>query len=215
MLAYLQVGWASGFCNKAQRVSPNVESALPAEAMKLLLRDCPAKGWSLASLRRFAGEVGSWSPGLSESLPIPTDDSELEPSECAPKDWEDVVPPQRVLIIEDQFDAADAIASCLRVAGHTVAVASNGEAGLALAREMEPQVLLCDIWLPGVDGYFVRRALKSDPSMANCYCVAISGVEFRKTTDAMFDEYLRKPVDADALLSIMRHAYDRQKANQQ
>jgi CheY-like chemotaxis protein len=143
-------------------------------------------------------------PGwLAASSP---DDKPPNPSECAPKDNADIVPPLRVLVIEDHRDTAEAIAACLRVAGHAVEVASTGEAGLELARQMQPHVVFCDIWLPGLDGYFVLRALRSDPAIANCYCVAMSGVPFREGHDVRVDEYLTKPVDAEALLAVMKRA---------
>jgi len=140
-------------------------------------------------------------------LPLPLSETKrLDPSECAPKNAEDIVLPHRVLVIEDHADTADAIASCLRYAGHAVTVAATGEEGLELAHRTLPHVIFCDIWLPGVDGYYVARALKSDAWLADCYLVAVSGVPFRAGHGATFNEYMRKPVDAEALLAAMKRA---------
>ena len=128
-------------------------------------------------------------------------------SEYTPKDAEIAVGSRRVLVIEDHADTAEAIAVCLRAARHRVELAGDGEAGLALARRFNPEVVFCDIWLPGVDGYYVTRALKKDPSMATCYFVAMSGVPFgRPGIGVGFNEYLLKPIDGDVLLAVMSRA---------
>jgi CheY-like chemotaxis protein len=126
-------------------------------------------------------------------------------NECAPKAGEPAVVPRRVLVIDDHIDTADAIAACLTASGHQVKVALTGEQGLELARRFHPQVVFCDIWLPGLDGYFVTRALKIDPVLSSCYFVAISGAPFREGYKG-FNEYLRKPVDNETLLAVMRRA---------
>jgi CheY-like chemotaxis protein len=128
-------------------------------------------------------------------------------SERTRKDGEIAVASRRVLVIEDHADTAEAIAVCLRGARHLVEVASDGETGLAIARIFRPEVVFCDIWLPGVDGYYVTRALKKDPRLANCYFVAISGVAFRPTNSGVgLSEYLLKPVDREVLLAVMGRA---------
>jgi CheY-like chemotaxis protein len=128
-------------------------------------------------------------------------------SKRTPKGGDIAVASRRVLVIEDHADTAEAIAVCLRAASHQVEVASDGEAGLAIARLFRPDVVFCDIWLPGVDGYYVTRALKKDPRLAGCYFVAISGVQFRPPSIGVgFNEYLLKPIDAEVLLTVMSRA---------
>jgi CheY-like chemotaxis protein len=116
---------------------------------------------------------------------------------------------RRVLVIEDHVDTAEAIAACLAAAGHVVELARDGESGLAVARSFRPDVIICDIWLPGVDGYYVTRALRKDPPTADGYFVAISGVPFRVPAAVDFDEYLTKPVDGETLLAVMGRASER------
>ena len=113
----------------------------------------------------------------------------------------------RVLIIDDHQDTAESMAACLRVAGHSVAVALDGLQGLQLAREFLPDVIICDIVLPNVDGYYVGRALQTDPQFAGCYFVAVSGYEFRPArAPQVFSECLPKPVASDTLLAVMDRA---------
>jgi CheY-like chemotaxis protein len=79
------------------------------------------------------------------------------------------------LIIEDNVDAADSLREVLELSGHEVAVAYNGPDGLAKAREWRPEVLLCDIGLPGMDGYEVARAFRADEALRKTFLVALSG----------------------------------------
>src|SRR5690606_35267504 len=70
---------------------------------------------------------------------------------------------RRVLVVEDNTDAALMMVTLLELAGHVVQVASDGEAALVLARDLRPEVVLCDIGLPGsLDGYDVARGLRAE-----------------------------------------------------
>jgi CheY-like chemotaxis protein len=114
---------------------------------------------------------------------------------------------RRVLIIDDHQDTAESMAACLRVAGYRVEVAFDGLAGLDVARRFLPDVIICDIVLPSVDGYYVGRALKTDPQFAGCYFVAVSGYMFRsQTASQVFSECLPKPIASDTLLAVMDRA---------
>jgi CheY-like chemotaxis protein len=113
---------------------------------------------------------------------------------------------RRVLIIDDHQDTAESMAACLRVAGHRVEVAFDGLAGLEAARRFLPDVIICDIVLPSVDGYYVGRALKTDPQFAACYFVAVSGYTFRSQSQ-VFSECLPKPIASDTLLAVMDRAH--------
>ena len=115
--------------------------------------------------------------------------------------------PRRVLIIDDHADTADSLAICLRTAGHRVEIASDGIAGLEAARRFLPEVVFCDVGLPGVDGHYVARALKSDPRQAGCYIVAVTGSHGAEAgRDSGFDEYLVKPVDLQVLVAAVDRA---------
>ncbi len=111
---------------------------------------------------------------------------------------------RRVLIIEDNSDAADSLRDSLALMGHEVAVAYDGTTGLEQVREFTPHVILCDIGLPGVvDGYEVARAVRRDPSRAGVFLLALSGYvqpdDQQKAHQAGFDAHVAKPPDLLAL----------------
>jgi PAS domain S-box-containing protein len=115
---------------------------------------------------------------------------------------------RRVLVIEDKPDAAESMRMLLEAFGHQVAVAHTGRAGLALAAEFQPEVVLCDIGLPkGMDGYAVARALREDSARAGTYLIALTGYgqeeDQRRSRDAGFDLHLTKPVDPRALERVL------------
>ncbi|HEY6005254.1 MAG TPA: ATP-binding protein [Anaeromyxobacter sp.] len=108
-----------------------------------------------------------------------------------------------VLVIEDNVDAGQSLAEILELYGHRVRVARDGHSGLALARELGLDVILCDIGLPDVDGYEVARTLKGDAELRSIRLVALSGYAQPEDRDralaAGFDAHLAKPPDLDAL----------------
>ncbi len=106
----------------------------------------------------------------------------------------------RVLVIEDNADAAESMRILFELTGHEVAIAHAGPAGLDAARAFRPQIVLCDIGLPGgMDGYAVARAIRGDPSLAAVRLIALSGYgqeeDRRRSREAGFDAHLIKPVD--------------------
>jgi two-component system CheB/CheR fusion protein len=104
---------------------------------------------------------------------------------------------RRILIIEDDIDAAQLLAEALRMEGHEVRLARNGTTGLAMAREVKPDVVLCDIGLPGLDGYEVARVLRADESFRSTRLVALTGYaqpeDKERAKEAGFDAHLAKP----------------------
>jgi CheY-like chemotaxis protein len=115
----------------------------------------------------------------------------------------------RVLVIEDNADSGEGTELWLRLSGHTVTLALSGRDGIARARHFHPDVVLCDIGLPGgVDGYGVARALRSDPETAGTYLVALTGYgganEAQACRAAGFDLHLTKPVDPGTLEATIR-----------
>ena len=104
---------------------------------------------------------------------------------------------RRVLIIEDNIDAADSLREVLAFGDHVVEVAYNGPEGLARAREFKPEVVLCDIGLPGMDGFEVARAFRADDALKGVFLVALSGYalpeDLQRAREAGFDRHLAKP----------------------
>jgi signal transduction histidine kinase/ActR/RegA family two-component response regulator len=105
---------------------------------------------------------------------------------------------RRVLIIEDNLDAAESLKVGLEMSGHEVAVAHDGEEGLAEARSLRPEVVLCDIGLPGLDGYEVARRIRADPTL-HPVLIAVTGYALpedqRRAHEAGFDRHFAKPFE--------------------
>jgi two-component system, chemotaxis family, CheB/CheR fusion protein len=109
----------------------------------------------------------------------------------------------RILLIEDNVDAAATLRDILELHGHQIEVAQTGEEGLLKARSLLPDVILCDIGLPGMDGYAVARAVRADPKLRGAFLVATTGYALpedrRRALEAGFDLHMAKPLDAQSL----------------
>jgi len=113
----------------------------------------------------------------------------------------------QILIVEDNLDAADSMRMFLELAGHKVTVVHTGPEGVRTATVLGPAVVLCDIGLPGLDGYGVARELRQNPATAKTRLIAISGYagedDRRRSREAGFDFHLGKPADPDTLLRLL------------
>jgi PAS domain S-box-containing protein len=114
---------------------------------------------------------------------------------------------RRVLVIEDNVDAADSLRDVLEIQGHEVAVAYDGVAGIARAREFRPEIVICDIGLPGMDGYEVARAFRADGALRSARLVALSGYalaeDLQRATEAGFERHLTKPPSFEKLAAVL------------
>ena len=114
---------------------------------------------------------------------------------------------RRVLVIDDNADAAESLRDILECDGHEVAVAYNGTDGLLKAREFLPEMVLCDVGLPDIDGYEVARSLRRDDTLKDAHMVALTGYalpsDLEQAARAGFEHHLAKPVDLDALQAIL------------
>jgi signal transduction histidine kinase len=174
-------------------------------------------GIGLALSRRLAEQHGGAlsvhsageGKGAAFTLTVPTGLAEVQhsprPAEAAPSPA--VVPVLRVVLVEDNEDAADLLSTWLERIGCDVQVARTGPDGLAVVMESKPDVVLCDIGLPGIDGVELCRrvVLGSDtpPVM-----VALTGwgmeADRRRTSEAGFQHHLVKPVAMDQLLRVLQ-----------
>jgi two-component system CheB/CheR fusion protein len=148
--------------------------------------------------------------GARFTIRLPLDQQDAATAEPS-REPQRTITGRRVLIIEDNKDAADTLSEVLALSGCRVAVVYDGEAGLAMAREFHPDVVVCDIGLPaGMDGYSVARALRSDPATMSAYLVALTGYALpedqRRAADAGFDAHLAKPPNLAALERLLTHA---------
>ena len=131
---------------------------------------------------------------------------------CAQPAASDVVPHdaagRRVLIADDNKDAADSLAVLLEIGGHEVRVAHGGHAALALAQAFRPEVALLDIGMPELSGYEVATALRKEPWGKAMQLIALTGwgqeSDRLHSKAAGFDWHLTKPIDLDTLCTVLR-----------
>jgi CheY-like chemotaxis protein len=110
---------------------------------------------------------------------------------------------RRILIADDNHDAADSMAMLLRAAGHAVEVVYDGLEALAAAGRIRPEVIVLDIGMPGLNGYDLARAARREPWSAGTMIVALTGwgqdIDRMRSRDAQIDVHLVKPVEWDVL----------------
>jgi len=116
--------------------------------------------------------------------------------------------PRRVLIIDDNRDAAETLQELLELDGQLAAVAFDGPTGIAQALALPAELVFCDIGLPGIDGYEVARRLRVE--LPSATLVAVTGyalpADLQRAALAGFDHHLRKPVDLDRLRAMVAGA---------
>ncbi|HEV8334923.1 MAG TPA: ATP-binding protein [Candidatus Polarisedimenticolia bacterium] len=116
----------------------------------------------------------------------------------------------RVLVVEDNRDAAETLRLLLVACGYEVFVAYTGPDGVEAAGSTSPDIVLCDIGLPGMDGFGVAAALRQSPTTAHARLIAVTGYgqeeDRRRALEAGFDVHLVKPVDPEKLLSHLNAA---------
>ncbi len=114
---------------------------------------------------------------------------------------------RRILVIDDIPDVAEILCSLLLYLGHEVTTAANGVKGISKAKEFKPDVILCDIGLPGMNGYEVARNIRRDYKMKDIILIALSGYaqpeDLERSKEAGFNCHLAKPVDLDKLEQIL------------
>jgi PAS domain S-box-containing protein len=156
------------------------------------------------------GEVQATSPGpdcgaeFTISLPLDTAAKPAVPNvHRAPSSAK----PLRVLIVEDNRDAAKTLGTLLRRYGHDVKLAHSGTSAVATAKQWGPDVVLCDLGLPEMDGYEVASILRQEPALAAARLIAISGYgddeDRQRSRAAGFELHLIKPVDPAELQRLL------------
>ena len=161
-------------------------------------------------VRMHGGTVEAHSAGADRGsefiVRLPAADARS--ASAAPEAARATTAPRRVLVIDDNNDAANALRLLLENDGHEVRVAHDGLSGLELAREYKPDYLLLDIGLPRLNGYEIAASVRGDPGLRDTTIVAITGygqVHDRARTAAVgFDHHLTKPVEFSALQELFR-----------
>jgi CheY-like chemotaxis protein len=122
----------------------------------------------------------------------------------------DPAPPaarSRILIADDNRDAADSLSMLLELAGHEVRVAHHGRAALSLAQAFRPDVALLDIGMPDLSGYEVAQELRREPWGRGIQLIALTGwgqeKDRQQALEAGFNQHLTKPIDPDQLEALI------------
>jgi signal transduction histidine kinase/CheY-like chemotaxis protein len=137
-------------------------------------------------------------PGISPSQPS---------KQCAPEEKATELPALRLLVVDDNQEAASSLSTLLQLVGYEVRVAYDGPEALELARTFQPQVVLQDLQMPGMSGYEVARILRVQFATQKVLLVALTGYggdeDRRRCLEAGFDHHLVKPVDPCLLQAML------------
>jgi PAS domain S-box-containing protein len=180
------------------------------QAGRLLDRSDGGLGIGLTLVRRLVelhgGTVEAISAGAGRGsefivrLPSAANAPDGPPQKRHGQEAEEVFgsPPRRILVVDDNLDSAESLATLLQFSGHEVRVAHDGPGALAAAKQFLPDVVLLDIGMPGMSGYQVARRLREEPALRHMTLVAQTGwgqeEDRRRAKDAGFDHHLVKPV---------------------
>ena len=119
----------------------------------------------------------------------------------------------RILVVDDNEDAAETLAAVLQMSGHTTRTCHSGPAALRELDSFSPELVLLDIGLPGMDGYEVARRIRVTPGYSELLLVAVTGwggeSDRKRTREAGFNEHLTKPVEFERLDALLRHLASR------
>jgi CheY-like chemotaxis protein len=135
--------------------------------------------------------------------------NDKEPSDKKPDEHHSAVlsSGHRLLVIDDNKDAADSLALLLRLQGHEVRVAHAGVEGLKIAMAYRPDMVFLDIGMPGMDGYEVARRLRQHPDLKKVVLAALTGwgqpEDRRRSAEAGFDHHLVKPPEPKIVESLL------------
>jgi signal transduction histidine kinase len=148
-------------------------------------------------------------PTLSKSRPAPRPLAALK-SEPVP------AATRRILVVDDNRDAAETLAAMLRLEGNEVDTAFDGEGAISASAEFQPDIILMDLGMPKLDGYDAARAIRRDARGLEVVLIAITGwggdVDRQMSREAGFDRHLVKPVVPTELLAILSSLEPRRRA---
>jgi hemerythrin-like metal-binding protein/PAS domain S-box-containing protein len=185
------------------------------QAEKTLHRTMGGLGLGLSLVRGIAelhgGSVAANSEGVGKGaefvVTLPTTQPAVQRAVMPAPGRPEAGAKRRVLIIEDNLDAAESLRDIVQLGGHDVMVATDGAAGLDAVREHKPDVVLCDIGLPTMDGYEVARRLRSGDGAPQARLVALSGYASAEDVDrairAGFDYHVAKPPHLDRVMNLI------------
>lgn len=157
------------------------------------------------------GRVNAASDGLGQGstftieLPLASQDSAPAPLTDAPAPAP--ASPVRILVVDDNDDAAQSLAMLLSLSGHHVEVENSGLAALQKVASFLPQAVFCDVGMPGMDGHEFASRMRQDPRFVSTLLVALTGwgseEDKKRSRAAGFDEHLTKPASVDAVSALL------------
>ena len=189
-------------------------------ALSPKVRSEPAgrEGIGLALVRALVdlhgGEIHANSPGIDQGseftvrLPLLELGSDARNASAAGPRSEQIAPVRRnILIADDNQDALESLALMLRMEGHEVHCASDGEEALLLAGQRRPEIVVLDVGMPKLDGCEVARRIRAESWGRDAVLVALTGwgqeIDRRRSREAGFDMHLVKPVDPATLCDML------------
>ena len=160
-------------------------------------------------VEQHGGQVHAHSEGEGNGCEITVRLPLERPMRTAPASpGEELAPPMHLLLIEDDVDVAEGLREALTLDEHRVTVAHDGPEGLAKARALRPDVIICDIGLPRMDGFQVAETLREDSELREIALVALTGhalpADVERARAAGFDRHLAKPASIAALRRVLR-----------
>jgi signal transduction histidine kinase len=167
-----------------------------------------------ALVELHGGEISAASDGLERGseftvrLPLFTADEDVVETDGKAPAGEHLVPVRRnILIADDNQDALESLALMLRLEGHEVHCASDGEEALALAGQRKPEIVVLDVGMPKLDGCEVARRIRAESWGRDAILVALTGwgqeIDRRRSREAGFDMHLVKPVDPATICDML------------
>lgn len=189
------------------------------QASRQLERSHGGVGIGLTLVRRLielhGGTIDARSPGLGKGsefivrLPLvaPSVIMPAQSPEVHPKEQSAFAKPHRILVVDDNPDAANSLAMLLRMSGYEVTTAFDGPTAIDLAKQLKPTLIFLDIGMPDMDGYEVARQLRQDPNLGNVRLVALTGwgqiQDRERTAAAGIDQHLVKPIEPAMLQQVL------------
>jgi PAS domain S-box-containing protein len=181
------------------------------QSARTLDRSQGGLGIGLSLVKRLiemhGGRITARSPGPGEGsifeIRLPLSKQDFEPAGEAPL----AMPGARILVVDDNADAADSLGSLLQLEGHTVMVTYRSADALAKLGEFKPAIVLLDIGLPEIDGYEIARRIRGSPEYRQVRLIALTGYgqaeDRQRATASGFDAHLVKPVEFSALQRVL------------
>ena len=158
-------------------------------------------------IEMHGGHVAARSPGPGEGsifeIRLPLSQQDIETHLESPL----AMPAARILVVDDNADAADSLGSLLQLEGHTVVVTYTSTDALAKLAEFRPDIVLLDIGLPEIDGYEIARRIRALPDQRHVRLIALTGYgqadDRQRAKTSGFDAHLVKPVEFSALQRVL------------